>query len=156
MTRMQEGWSKYTSTFQPCACIMSTNIPMVRVTRSRDRKVHPTHREAMTNGWILLQGRWKIEGRTSLVVKWLRIRLPRQGTWVWSLVQEDLTCRRATKPVHHNYWACALEPESHNYWGPCATTTEACAPRAHAPQQEKPPQWEACALQRRVAPTRCN
>ena len=23
---------------------------------------------------------------------------------------------------------------------PCATTTEACVPRAHAPQQEKPPQ----------------
>ena len=23
---------------------------------------------------------------------------------------------------------------------PCATTTEACTPRAHAPQQEKPPQ----------------
>ena len=35
---------------------------------------------------------------------------------------------------------------------PRATTTEACAPRAHAPQQEKPLQWEAHALQRRVAP----
>ena len=31
------------------------------------------------------------------------------------------------------------------------TTTEARAPRARALQQEKPPQWEACALQRRVA-----
>ena len=29
--------------------------------------------------------------RTSLVVQWLRICLP-QGTWVWSLVQEDSTC----------------------------------------------------------------
>ena len=35
----------------------------------------------------------------------------------------------------------------------CATTTEASAPRAHAPQQEKPPQWEARALQQKVAPT---
>ena len=35
---------------------------------------------------------------------------------------------------------------------PCATTTEARAPRASAPQQEKPPQWEARAPQRRVAP----
>ena len=35
---------------------------------------------------------------------------------------------------------------------PHATTTEACAPRAHAPQQEKPPQWEAHALQQRVGP----
>ena len=34
-----------------------------------------------------------------------------------------------------------------------ATTTEARAPRAQALQQEKPPQREACAPQRRVAPT---
>ena len=38
-----------------------------------------------------------------------------QGTRVRSLVREDPTCRRATKPVH-NCWACALEPMSHNYW----------------------------------------
>ena len=28
-----------------------------------------------------------------------------QGTRVRALVQEDPTCRRATKPVSHNYWA---------------------------------------------------
>ena len=39
---------------------------------------------------------------------------------------------------------------------PRATTTEARVPRAHAPQQEKPPQWEAHAAQRRVAPSRHN
>ena len=39
-----------------------------------------------------------------------------QGIWVQALVREDTTCRGATKPVHHNYWACALEPVSHNYW----------------------------------------
>ena len=33
----------------------------------------------------------------------LRIRLPMQGTQIQSLVQEDPTCRRSTKPVHHNY-----------------------------------------------------
>ena len=55
-------------------------------------------------------------------------------TWVQALVREDPTCCGATKPVCHNYWACALEPASHNYWSPCATTTEACAPRACAPQ----------------------
>ena len=37
-----------------------------------------------------------------------------------------------------------------------ATITEACVPRAHAPQQEKPPQWEAQAPQRRVAPAHRN
>ena len=41
-----------------------------------------------------------------------------QGTHVQSLVREDPTCRTATKPVRHNYWACALEPKSHNY-GAC-------------------------------------
>ena len=39
----------------------------------------------------------------SLVVQWLRIHLPMQGTRVRSLVQEDPTCRGATKPMRHNY-----------------------------------------------------
>ena len=51
----------------------------------------------------------------SLVVQWLRIHLPMQGTWVRALVREDPTCRGATKSVRHNYDACALEPTSHNY-----------------------------------------
>ena len=38
-----------------------------------------------------------------LVVQWLRICLPMQGTQIWSLVWEDSTCCRATKPMHHNY-----------------------------------------------------
>ena len=53
-----------------------------------------------------------------------------------------------TKPVRHNYWACALEPVRHNY--------RARAPRARALQQEKPLQWEACTPQRRVASARHN
>ena len=39
---------------------------------------------------------------------------------------------------------------------PRATTTEACTPRARALQQEKPPQWEARALQWRVTLACCN
>ena len=62
-----------------------------------------------------------------------------QGTWVRALVREDPTCRGAPKPMRHNYWACAPEPASHNYW--------AHVPRVRAPQQEKPPQWEAHAPQ---------
>ena len=38
-----------------------------------------------------------------LVVKWLRIHLPMQGTQVRSLVWEDPTCHKATKRVYHNY-----------------------------------------------------
>ena len=72
---------------------------------------------------------------TSLVVQWLRICLPMEGTRVRSLVWEDPTCHGATKLVHHNYWACALEPTSHNYWSPrawslCSATREATAMRS--------------------------
>ena len=66
--------------------------------------------------------------------QWLRIRLPMQGTRVWALVREDPTCHGATKPVRHNYWACALEPTSHNYWArvprSCALQREATAVRS--------------------------
>jgi len=37
----------------------------------------------------------------SLVVQWLKIHLAMQETPVRSLVQEDTTCYRATKPVHY-------------------------------------------------------
>ena len=48
---------------------------------------------------------------TSLVAPWLRIRLPMQGIWVRALVRKDPTCHGATKPMCHNYRACALEPK---------------------------------------------
>ena len=79
-----------------------------------------------------------------------------QGTRVQALVREDPMCRRATKPMRHNYWACALRAHEPQLLSPRATTTEAHAPRAHAPQQEKPLQWEARATQGRVAPARHN
>ena len=68
------------------------------------------------------------------MAQWLRIHLPMQGIRVRVLVREDPT----------------------EQLSPCATTTEACAPRARALQQEKPPQREARTLQRRVAPAHCN
>ena len=38
-----------------------------------------------------------------------------RGTWVPSLLQEDPTCCRATKPMFHNYWVLStLEPMFHN------------------------------------------
>ena len=64
-----------------------------------------------------------------------------QGTRVRALIWEDPTCHRPTKPVHHNYWACALEPTSHDI--------EARVLRARAPQQDKPQQWEARVQQQR-------
>ena len=44
----------------------------------------------------------KTNGGASLVVQWLRICLPMQGTRVQALVWEDPTCRGATRPVSHN------------------------------------------------------
>ena len=57
----------------------------------------------------------KIPEKTSLVVQWTRIHLPMQGTRVRPLVFEYPTCHGATKPMSHNYWACALEPVHHNH-----------------------------------------
>ena len=58
---------------------------------------------------------------------WLRLCLLTKETWVWSLVGEDPTGRGAIRSTHHNYWI----------W----------TPRAWALPQEKPLQWEDCALQ---------
>ena len=92
---------------------------------------------------------------TSLVAQRLRIRLPMQRAWVWTLVWKDPTCCGATKPVCHNYWACALRACQPQLLSPHATTTEDSTPRARAPQ-EKPLQWEAHTPQWRVAPARRN
>ena len=55
---------------------------------------------------------------------------PPANAGVQALVREDPTCRGATKPVCHNYWAYTLEPASHNYW-------------AHVPQLLKPARLES-------------
>ena len=72
------------------------------------------------------EGHWRKDPfETSLVVQWLGVCLPMQGTWVRSLVREVPICHGAT----------------------CIKTTEACVPRAHTLQQEMPPQWEVCTAQ---------
>ena len=67
---------------------------------------------------------------TSLVAQWLRIRLPMQGKQVRALVWEDPHAVEQLSP-HTTTTEPALQ-------SPQATTTDACAPRARAPQQEKP------------------
>ena len=85
--------------------------------------------------FILLLFTLKVTYRTSLVVQWMGIHLPMQGIQVQSLVREDFTCHGSTKPVWHNYWAQLLQVLKHR------------SLRACVPQQERPPQWEACAPQ---------
>ena len=60
------------------------------------------------------------ELRASLVVQWLRIHLPVQGTWGQSLVWEEPTCCRATKPMNHTHHRSpdTLEPVLHNKRSP--------------------------------------
>ena len=88
-------------------------------------------------GWPVLKS---YSVGTSLLVQWIRIRLPMQGTWVQSLVQEDSTCNEQLSPG-----TTTTEPASHKY--SAYVPQQARAPRAWAPQQEKPPQWEAlCAI----------
>ena len=63
--------------------------------------------------------------RASLLAQWLKkIHLPMQETRVRSLVQEDLACYEATKPVYHDY---------------CSATREVTATRECSPQREKSP-----------------
>ena len=69
--------------------------------------------------------------RTSLVVQWIRVQLPMQGTWVRSLVLEDPACHGAAKPVCRNCWDL------------CAVTTGTCASKS-------------LRTQKRVALTLCN
>ena len=65
--------------------------------------------------------------RTSLVVPWLGICLPIQGTWVLSLLWEDSMCHGATKPECHS-----------------------------VPTTRKDSQWEVHAPQQTVAPAHHN
>ena len=108
--------------------------------------LHFTHDEGTLSTCVLLYASCNRCSRdsywwTSLVVQWVRTCLPMQGTWVWSLVPEDSTCRGATKA--HVPQLLSLR----------AATTEVRVPKACALQQEKPLQWEASAPQWGVAPT---
>ena len=96
--------------------------------------------------WYTTLKNWRLGAGGSVVRN-----LPAK-TWVWSLVWEDLTCCRAAKPVCHNYGTCAVEPRSHSCWALTPQLLKPMCPTAHAPQQERPPQWEACALQLECRP----
>ena len=76
--------------------------------------------------------------------------------WVQSLIQEDTTRLRATKPMSHNHWACAVEPRSHKYRAHVPQLLKPVQLRARA-ALEKPPKWEPHAPHTaRAAPASCN
>ena len=65
---------------------------------------------------------------TSLVVQWLRIGLPMQGTWVWFLVPEEPISCRAAKP--HGPQLLSLYPGAREpqLRSPYTVTTETPVP----------------------------
>ena len=109
--------------------------------KTKTKKCSAKMGQDVKNFILVLQGEIEIYFRASLVVQWLRILLPMQGTRVRALVREYPTCHGATKPVHRNYWACALEPGSHNYWArvPQLLKPACLEPVLH--NKAKPPQW---------------
>ena len=156
----RKGWTVWRALqidARSCGCChFKMNESSIRTVIRKEKEIHeaftattPAHAKILHFLWKTLLFPIKNAAfGASLVVQWLRICLPMQGTRVRALVWEDPTCRGATRPVRHNYWACILEPVSHNYW--------ACASGACAAQQERPRQWEARAPRWRVAPTRRN
>ena len=90
--------------------------------------------------------------RASLVAQWYRICLTIWETWVRFLIQGDPACYGETRPSHHSYWACALDPGSCNYWAHGPQLLKPTCPRAHTLQQEKPPQRKARKAQLECSP----
>ena len=78
--------------------------------------------------------------RTSLVVQWVRILLPMQGTWIQSLVWKDFTCHRAAKSERPNYGAHRLQPQKPLYLEPVLHKRSHCnqKPILHCKQRVVP------------------
>ena len=96
-------------------------------------KRHPTEWEEIfanhiSSKWLMSKICKEYRQGTSLVLQWLRIRLPMQGTRVRSLVQENPTCHRATKPVRHNYSFKLLhyKPRSSSFVKKISMSCELC------------------------------
>ena len=119
-----QGWAKQSSVATEMDTVIQPNLrPLQLLCGFLDGIPNLSCHEQFYSGHLGLPG-WRSG--------W-GVCLPMQRTRVRALVWEDPTCRRATKPVSHNYWACAS--------GACA------------PQQERPRWWEAHAPGWRVAPT---
>ena len=98
---------------------------------------------------------------TSLVVQWLRIPLPMQGTWVWFLAQEESTCCGQFGPCATGACSRTLEQQ---LLRPSTTTTEACALQQEVTTENSPcslqlekacsQQWRPCAAKKRKKRTK--
>ena len=93
----------------------------------------------------------KFTSWTSLVIQWIKLQVPVQGTQVPSLVWEDPTCLGATQPVCQSYWALGCNYWAHEPRATCLATREATALRSLSlPQLEKAQvqQWRPSAAKK--------
>ena len=77
--------------------------------------------------------------QASWVAQRQRICLQMWEALVWSLIWAGPKCCGATKPMYHNYWACALEPGNRSYWSLHALELCALQWEARTPQLESRP-----------------
>ena len=90
----------------PGSPLVKTLLPIQGVSPSQGTKIP----HAIWHGQKIKN---KKNSGTSLIVQWFGIHLSLQGTWVQSLVREDLKCPQ-NKKVCTTYWSpCALEPVLH-------------------------------------------
>ena len=73
------------------------------------------------------------------------------GGSVW----EDPTCHRAMRPIHHNYWNCALEPVSCNFGSP-STLEPVLHKRSHSNEKPKRTPTRVASMQQRRPSTAIN
>ena len=98
---------------------------------------------------------WKLPGFSgdSVVKKKKKKKTPVNAGDMGSILDPgNPTFHGATKPVPHNYWACALEPRTCNYSVQLPQLLKPTFSRACAWQQEKPAQREACTWQLESSP----
>ena len=94
----------------------------------------------MTHAWCGGTSCVKNRRSTSLVAEWIRVHLPKQGTWVRSLVPEDPTCSWATKPVCCKYWTNAPQLLSLHAYSLCPVTRKVISMRSqHSAKTSSPP-----------------
>ena len=112
---------------------------------------------AWTTGWMTTPRKkiwFGLFGKITSLRLWLSLEFP-GGAVVKNLPANagDTGLSPGLGKIPHatEQWSSCATTTEPVLQSPRVTTTEAREPRAHAPQQEKPPQWEARAPQRRVA-----
>ena len=148
----RRGWEKKMKLYIPFPDISPFSPIECKVLQIRYLKVFKPQSLCLEHNWCLINNYWikkkkESRGRTSLVVQWLIILLPVEGTWVQSLAWGYFTCYRAAQPVCHQQRGHALEPVNRNCWAWGPWPLEPGCSGARALQQEKPVQWETHAPQ---------